>query len=417
MPNAFRQVLRRLRAARPTRRRRQFEPRPADSLETRILPTAIVTFTGAAMTITGDTGPNAIAVTRVGTQVHVDAGAGFITVNGTDVNDFFFNLTGAFNLTAKFGDDADALQVGLGLQLKSANIAMGDGGLSGDIVQMSDVTLSGKLTIDTNNGSDIVQLGLVSVTGTTLIDLGWGSDILQISQSTFTGATTIKTDIGFDIVQIVGGVTRTKFVGKLTVTTGDDADIVQMFFIDSKAFSIDTGDDADIVQLTDFLTTGAFSVKTGAGDDDALLALMIQSGSGTNTIDVGSGQDDVSVTASSLAAATTINLGSGFANTLEIDDVLFNGAVTLNSQGTLDVIDIEQNTGLLGQTQFTKAAKFNLGLANTVNLGTADPASFTKFLASATFTGHTPFSDLIVTVANVSFFSAPVLTKVTRTDI
>ena len=77
------------------------------------------------------------------------------------------------------------------------------------------------------HGFDVVSVAATSVTGTTVINTGWSDDVLSIIGGTFTGATTINTDIGNDIVGIVGiGPARAKFVGKLTLTTGDDADIV-----------------------------------------------------------------------------------------------------------------------------------------------------------------------------------------------
>jgi hypothetical protein len=411
MPKVLKQILRRLQSSR-LRPRRGFELRSVDSLETRILPTAVVTFNGSAMTIKGDTTANAIALTRVGNQVHVDAGAGFITVNGTDVNDFFFNLNGAFNLTATFQGANDVLAISGPLQFKSVNINMGDGlAVGGDVVAITDVSLTGKLTIDTNNGNDVVALTAVSVTGTTLIDTGWANDVLAMTDCTFTGATTIKTDIGNDVVAVSGVVGRTKFVGKLTLTTGDDVDVVAMTKIDSKAVSIDTSNGADVVALTDWLINGGLSVKTGAGIDVLAMTSIIQSGTGANVFDVGSEADVTVLAGSTLTGATTFNLGSGTANILAIDDVSFNGTFTLNSQGTGDIIAVEQNGGLAGQTTFAKAAKFNFGLANTLVLSAGIGASNTKFLASVAFTGRIPIST-VVQGPNVSFAVAPVVKNV-----
>jgi hypothetical protein len=416
MPNALRQMLRRLQASRPLRRRR-YEASPVDRLETRILPTAIVAFTGATLTITGDTSDNQILVERVGTQLHVAGQAGtLINVAGTDFPDFFFNLTGAFSLNAKMNDGSDALTIAGGLQMKSVNIAMGDG--VSNFVTIADATLSGKLTIDADNGIDAVAIVNTSVTSSTSIDTGWNSDVLSIVDSTFTGATTIKTDLGEDNLQILGGAaSRTKFVGKLAITTGDDADFVTLNKIDSKAFSVDTGDGVDVAVLSDILVGGGITVKTGSSFDTVILTSVLQSVAGANLFDLGSDTDLMTMATCSFAGATTINLGSGAGNEATIDDVSFNNVFTLNTQGTNDVISVETNTTLLGQTTFSKAAKFNLGLANFVTFSVADAASSTRFLSSVTLTGKNPFSTLVVTVANTSFFSAPILTKVTRIDV
>src|SRR5205085_9303430 len=115
-----------------------------------------------ALTIKGDTGGNAITVERIGAQLHVDANGGFTTVLGTDVPEFFFNLNGAFNLTATFGDAGDLLQIQGGLQLKSVNIDTGDGG---DLVEIDDATLSGKLTLTGGDIGSLFHIGTTTVTG------------------------------------------------------------------------------------------------------------------------------------------------------------------------------------------------------------------------------------------------------------
>jgi hypothetical protein len=410
MPNALKQVLRRLRAHKPVRRRGRFELRPVDCLETRILPTAIVTFTGAAMTIKGDGGPNIISVVRVGTQVHVDGNGGNITVNGTDVPFFDFNLNGAFNLTATFQGGDDVLVVGGvggGLQLKSATIKMGDG--LANVVTITDTTISGKLTIDADDGADTVFLTNTSVTGTTLIDTGWNNDILAIVDGTYTGATTIKTDLGDDTVAIVGTLpNRAKFVGKLSVTTGDDVDTVTLASLDTKALSIDTGDEGDGVTVADILINGGFSVKTGAGVDTVLLTTIIQSGTGANVIDTGSGADVAVLALSSLSGATTINLGSGTANVLAIDDVFFNNTFTFTTKGTTDAILIEQAASP-GATTFAKSAKFTFGIANVMVLSSA--GNQTNFLSSVSFTGRSAITTIIQGPA-VSFAIGPVTKNV-----
>ena len=396
MPKALKQIMRRLRAERPTPRRRQFELRPVDALETRIMPTAIVAFTGTALTITSDTSDNNITVERIGGQLHVDANGGTISVLGSLVPEFFFPLGGAFNLTAKFSDGNDQLLVQGGLQLKSATVTMGDG--LTNVVTFFDATLTGKLSIDSDDGTDLVTIATTSVTGTTTIDTGWNTDLVTIIGGTFTGATTIKTDLGTDIIAIQGAGPRVKFVGKLTITTGDDTDQVSLILADTKALSIDTGDSLDGVNMADVLVGGAVSVKTGGGTDQLIIQGVIQSVAGANVIDTGSDIDFIVMAENSFLGATTINLGSGGPNSLAIDDTSFNGAFTLTTQGFADFILIEQNTALTGATTFAKPAKFTLGIACNILLGTADPASITNFLSTSTFTGRNIVSTLTVTV-------------------
>lgn len=420
MTSALKQILRRSLSSRPVRRRRRCELSAVDQLEVRVLPTAVVTFTGAALTITGDTGGNVVTVERVGTQLHVDGNGGFIRVLGTDVPEFFFNLTGSFNLNATFGDSGDILYVLGGLQLRSANIKMGDGG---NIVDIEGATLSGKLTIASGDVGSIIDISTTSVTGDTLITTGASGDIVDIEDSRFYGKTTINTDGSGDIVDISGTAPlRTKFVGKLTINSGggvaDLGDIVDLEFIECKAISIDSGDGGDIVDLDDILVNGPFSVKSGAGGDIVIVGSVFQSGSAAATIDTGADGDILDMSLGLFAGPTTINLGTGGpGNIATIDDFTFNGTFTLNTQGTTDIIAIETDIGFAGATTFVKAAKFNLGPGNNVNLGVANAASNVQFLSSSRFTGKIPFSTLTVTVANVTFLSPPILTRVNRIDV
>jgi hypothetical protein len=415
MPSALKKVLRRLRAHRPVRRRGRFQLGPVDQLETRILPTAVVTFNGTAMTITGDTNSNVISVTRIsGTQVRVNGnGVQDITVNGTNVPFFDFNLNGAFNLTAKFQAGNDVLAIGgigVGLLLKSANITMGDG--LGNAVTIVDSTLTGKLTVNTGDGVDAVTLVNTSVTGTTAINTGWGLDVVTIIDGVYTGPTTIRTDIGGGAITLAGSVgNRVKFVGTLSVTCGDDAEAVTIFRADTKAMSIDTGDNTDVVTIADALVNGGISVKTGAGVDVVTLATVVQSSTCANMIDTGSSQDFVTLAASSLSGPTTVNVGSGTANVLSINDVTFNNTFTYNSQGNLDFIAVETSPAFGGETKFVKAAKFNFGTSTLMTLSIASAASQTSFLSTVNFTGRSAVST-VIKGPNASFAIGPVVKNV-----
>lgn len=416
MSTALRSVLRPLCAPRRARRRGH-ELSPVAQLETRILPTAIVKFNGTTLTITGDTSSNEVLVERSGNQLHVAGQGGtLINVAGADLPEFYFTVNGSFNVNAKFLGGDDVLRLQNDLQIRSANISMGDGE---NEVRIDTVVFSGKLTIKTGTGEDTVDIFKAAVTSNTLIDTGDSDDFVSINESTLVGSTTIKTGLGEDNVRIGNNeaFNRVKCVGKLTIQTGDDYDQVDLEFLDTKAFAIDTGNDEDSVTVQDVLTYGVMNIKTGAGEDSLFVSNVFQTASGTNVFDVGSDKDAFSMLTCSFAAAVLINLGSGVENGLAIDDVTFHGAFTLNSQGTDDEIGIETLTLAPGQTTFNRAAKFNLGFSNVVTLGADDPASSTRFLSSATFTGQIPESDLFVWVARVSFFSAPVLTNVIRTDL
>jgi hypothetical protein len=411
MPNALMQVLRPLRI-RSARRRWSSSPIGVDCLEARVLPTATVTFTGAALTITGDTGSNNITVERVGSQLHIDANGGSIRVLGSDVPEFFFNLNGSFNLTATFQSDADALEISSGLQLKSANINMGDGP---NAVSISGVSLSGKLTLVGGDDGNAIAIAQASVAGVTLIDTGDDGDAIAILESRFAGATTIQTDGDGDAIAISGGAFRTKFGGKLTISTGDTGDALAISKVDCKAISIDTGGDAngDAVALADVLVAGGVSVKTGGGGDALAVVGIVQSGGAANLFDVGSDNDAIALAQSSFSGATTINLGNGPAgNALGINDVSFNSAFTLNSQGVGDNIGIETNAGAAGATTFAKAAKFNFGADSSVFISTASAATKTNFLSTVSFSSPLPASTVTADPLNASFAKPPKLKNV-----
>jgi hypothetical protein len=413
MPKALRSVLRRLSAPRLARRRVN-QLSQLDLLETRIFPTAVVTFNGTLLTITGDTDSNEVLVERDGNQLHVAGQNGtLITVQGLDVSEFFFTVNGSFNLNAKFLEGDDVLLLENGLQIRSATVSMGEGE---NTVGIAETVFSGKLTIKAGGGTDVIDIFQSAVTSNTLIQTGGGDDDISLNESTFVGSTTIKTDLGEDNVEIgnIEAFNRLKCVGKLTIQTGADNDTVSLDFLDTKAYAIDTGDDDDSVSVEDVLTYGLVNIKTGAGEDSLFVSSVFQTGSGTNVFDVGSASDTMSLFNCSFAAAVTINLGSGVGNGLTIDDVTFHGAFTLNSQGTDDEIAVE-TLAADGQTTFNRAAKFNLGFTSTVTLGFDDPASSTRFLSTATFKAQSA-SDLFVKIGRVSFAFAPVLTNVTRTN-
>lgn len=410
MPNAFKQVLRRS-FHRPRRRHRHVELRHVDQLETRILPTANVTFTGAALTIQGDTGGNFITVERVGAQLHVDANGGSITVLGSSVPEFFFNLNGAFNLTATFGDAGDHLKIDGGIQLKSVKVDTGDGG---DWVEIDNATLSGKLTLTGGDGGNLFHIGTTSVTGNTLITTGDDGDLIEAIDSRFFGSTTINTNGGGDLVSLKGVASRTKFVGKLTITSGVDGDLIELITVESKAVSIDSGDDGDLIDFEDVLVNGGISVKSGEAGDLIEFTSVFQSGSGPVLIDSGSEGDLVELEVATFAGPTTVNLGNDAdANLLEVDDVTFSNTFTLNSKAAGDLVEIEQENTLVGQTTFAKTAKFNLGSTALVEISSTFPETKTSFLSNVSFSSGLPGSTLTFDLVNTSFAKPPKLKNVT----
>jgi len=413
MPVALPALLRRF-AGPKQRRRSHYETCRSESLETRILPAAVVAASRSTLNVTGDADASDLQIEQISGGVRVTALTGTIRVNGVDVASADF--TGITSLNVRLGEGDDSVSVLGALNLKNVSINLGDGDNTLDIGAGMNVT--GKLAVTGGTGADLVSLtGSVGKSAT--FNLGLGNDELSLLGTSFSSTVSINTSAGADVITIdesLAGVDAS-FGNNLTINTGEDADTVSISNATTKKVSLNTGDDADIVTLDTVTAGGTLSLQTGAGDDDLTLRTVVQTQNGSNVVNVGTGADDVVIETSSFQGNVSIELGTGIVNTLRIDDTSFLGTFTLNANGTAvagvgDLIDIETNTSLTGSTVFSKAVKVKVGSSADIDLGVLDVASDTRFLSSVSVTGINPAADLQVALLNTSFFSAPKLSKV-----
>jgi hypothetical protein len=109
-----------------------------------------------------------------------------------------------------------------------------------------------------------------------------------------------------------------------------------------------------------------------------------QTGAGANTLNAGAGTDDVDLAFVLFSSATSINLGAGTGNQLELDDTGFTSTATISSQGIEDQIRIEQEAGFTGTTDFHGNASFNLGQNAQLGISLLGSDFYTRFFGKAT---------------------------------
>ncbi|HVJ68757.1 MAG TPA: hypothetical protein VM510_12275 [Caulifigura sp.] len=420
MPTALPALLRRFSGPKQ-RRRPSYETSRGELLETRVLPAAVASASKTTLTITGDAEANDLQIEQVTGGVKVTALNGTtLTVGGNAVTEATFNGITSLNVRLGEGDDSVAM-IGA-LNLKNVNIDLGDGD---NVLSVgAGATITGKLTINGGTGAD--QVTLDSTVGKTLsLNLNGGNDEVSLLGTSFSSTVSINTGAGADTVTINenGLGVDASFNNNVTITTGEDNDTVSISNATTKKLTISTGDDDDTVSLNTVTVNGLLNVNTSAGADVLNIINVDATLSGTNQLSLGTGADDVVIASSSFKGNVNIDLGTGIVNTLTIDDTDFLGSFSLNANGSVglngvgDVINIETDTSLLGATTFQKTAKLKVGANADINLGVLNVASDTNFLSSVSISGVNPAADLSVALANVSFFSAPILTKVDRIDL
>lgn len=397
------------------RRRSLFETARGESLETRVLPAAVASVSKATLNITGDADASDLQIEQVVGGVKVSALNGTtIRVGGADVAEFTF--AGVTGLNVRLGEGDDSVAVLGSLNLKNVSFELGDGD---NVVSVgAGMNISGKLTIKGGTGND--QITLNSTIGKSAsLTTGLGNDEIFLRGTAFSSTVSINTGVGADTVDIdetLGGLDAS-FNNTLSITTGEDNDNVSIKNTTTKRVSVNTGDDDDIVTLDTVTANGTLSVQTGAGADELNLLAVTETLNGTNTFNVGTGADAVVIARSSFQGTVNFDLGTGIFNTLSIDDTSFLAFFNLNANGTGDVIDIETNTSLVGDTVFSKAAKVKVGANADINLGVVNAASDTRFLSTVSVSGINPAAELTVAVLNTSFVSQPSLVKVNRFNI
>jgi hypothetical protein len=422
MPAALPALLRRL-AGPKQRRRSLFETSRGEALETRILPAAVAAVSRGTLNITGDVEGSDLEIEQVGAQVTVRAVNGAsLRVGGIDVVNGSLSFSGVTSLNVRLGDADDSVSVLGTLNLKNVSVNLGDGNNTLDVG--AGLNVSSKLTINGGSGLDLVTLNATTGKSAT-INLDDGSDDLTLLGTSFSSTVNINAAAGADLITIdeASATADAVFNGNLSITTGEDNDIVSISNATTKKVTINTGDDDDQVTLDTVTINGVLSVNTSAGADDLTLLNVDATLNGTNQLNVGTGADDVIISESSFQGGVSIDLGTGIVNTLSIDDTDFRGVFNLTSRGSVgldeigDRINIEANASLVGDTVFHKTVKMNVGAGAEINLGTDSLNSDIDFLSSVAISGKNPTADLNVWLAATTFASLPNLNKVVRTDL
>jgi hypothetical protein len=409
MPAVLPNFLRRLSVPKQ-RRRHSFEKSRGEALEHRVLPAAVAVASKSTLTITGNADASDLSIEEVTGGVKVTALNGTtLTVNGQSVADATF--TGITTLNVRLGEGDDSLQVFGALSLKNVSLDLGDGD---NVLDIDDLSVTGKLTVKGGNGNDQISLD-TTVAKLATFSTGLGNDLVSLEGTAFSSTVSISTASGADVVIIDdnGLGLDSNFANTLTINTGEDGDVVAIRNATTKRISVATGDDDDVVDFLGVTAGGTISVQTSAGDDVVTVSSVTETLNGTNLFDLGTGADTMVMAGSSFQGTVNINLGTGINNVLLIDDTSFNSFFNLTANGVADVINIEQNLTLAGDTTFTKAAKLKVGTSADINVSVIDltGSSFTRFLSSVSVSGVNPSADLTVVSANTAFFSAPTLLK------
>jgi hypothetical protein len=175
------------------------------------------------------------------------------------------------------------------------------------VLNATNHTFSGKLTLTLGGGNDFVAFRGVTMNRDVRIVSGGGNDSLGLFDSTFVGPSSITTSGGNDYTNI----SNTSFQANLAMNTGPGADYLGVAGLSVNAgvtAAFDTSGSPDVIYIGDSTVEGNLIVKTGSLID---------------TIYVGSG--------TVLNGSVTVDMGSQFDLLALENDVQFNGP--LNVQG------------------------------------------------------------------------------------
>ncbi len=389
---------------------------PADVLESRILPTVTLTQTGGLLTMTGDATVN---------DLEIEAVSGGIKISGNSGTQISFNgalsssvtLAGVTDLKGTFGALDDRLELTNGVALNTITLQMGDGA---NKLEIEDCTVSGALSFASGIGSDTVEFETTSLAAITL-NTGSGSDDVEFHGCTVSGIVSITTGNGDDTVEsdLANGITANTFQAAVTVNTGNQNDKVEFKNATFTALSIDTGSGNDDVKLEDVDVQAGITVNSGSGNNKVELRRVDQTGIEANLFTSTSGIDEYKFKGVLFTGATTINLGSGIGNRLELDDAKFLAGSTFTSQGINDLILIEQDNSQSSGTEFHGKATFTLGANAQLSLSQAGAGFNTRFFDSCSFKGSKLKAKVIATAvtAQTTFDVQPTIKNVVLSNV
>jgi hypothetical protein len=232
------------------------------------------------------------------------------------------NVVAVGLLNMQGGEGSDVVAA-VNSKFADAKIATGGGN---DAVGLVDLDLNSELVVDTGAGNDDLTVAFFSAgqgkgptswtrgAGRLTIRTGDGADVVDITdfavdQARVDTGSGDDGDIFFPVL-----IANATISGSLTVNTGAGNDFVAVLGASLGQLSVDTGAGNDgtpdqPVQISDVHVAGGMNVTTGQGNDVALLAFV---SADHLAVDMGSGDNQLDVTdESSIANAMRIGMGGG----------------------------------------------------------------------------------------------------------
>jgi hypothetical protein len=332
-----------------------------EPLEDRCCPSAVFSYDGTNLTLTGDNLGDTITakVTATNTvNIKFKSGAGPTINYGT--------YTVGGTLTLNGGNGADTILLDLNGHIfggnAKLNAGLGNNTVNVDSVAAADGQLQGNLSITSGSGADSVTIGAtnaVSLGGVNdTINTGGGGDTVHVSHAsilsgnvTFLNANTITFGDGTNVAQ----------AGNLTIKNAALGGQASSFTLAANSvvnhsFAFTGGNGMDTVDIEGALD-GSAQITTGNSTNSLTIGPAATVNSGL-TYTGGSGADTVSIDAGAVISGNlTLNLGDGN-NTGN-----FNTAFTVNGSMTVNGGSGDDNMGTFSGTVNGDLA-FNLGTGN-----------------------------------------------------
>ncbi len=282
-----------------------------EHLENRQLMAGDVTavLVGGVLTITGDRHANHIDITNDGGNIEI-----------TGISTRIFDRTPPHTNPAPRWNAVFANVTDIVINMKEGN----------DIVDVAGITISGGLTIVTQNGNDGVTIGDSSlstdptIVGALNINTGLNSDVVQIANLHVLGNALIVADKGNDAVTLERDATSN------TPITGSPIGFANTGITVDGSLTINLGEGNDTLDMDEVKVLQALSMSDPNGNDhatlnrvDAVFATLSMAGIG-----LGGDNDDVSIQNSKFTQLTVL-LGRG-------NDRLTVGQTSVTGQAMFD---------------------------------------------------------------------------------
>ncbi|WP_419204010.1 hypothetical protein [Bordetella trematum] len=272
--------------------------------------------TAPAMALYGSaTGANTL---RIGSHAELLGGAvpdGILRIQGgTGDDDFLIEARRIDHqnvlIDTSLGNDLVQLsQTTLGGNL-SVNAGEGD-----NRIGLAETTVTGRVSLTTAGGDDLIRLSQTDIGGTLDIVAGEGDNTVSLDTVTVGGDASITTGAGVDAITLVDS----QLLGQLVIAAGDGSNTVDLSGVSvAKATRITTGKDDDSVTLLETDIGGSLAIE--AGDGANTVSLDTVTVGGDTSITTGAGVDVITLVDSQLLGQLLIAAGDG-SNTVDLSGV------------------------------------------------------------------------------------------------